>query len=127
MISDETAYKLKSAGFPQPAPEVGQWWYLGKNLQFIQTRHIEPGGIMAGDFCIFTPWSHFTKSLSAAQVLGFCAYCPTAGDIVAQLPASFSLNFQTDIDHRLPDFASEYDRRLVESLAQEWFVRNNPF
>lgn len=84
-LSTETAHRLKSASFPQPAPEVGQWWYLGKHLQFIQTRHIEPGGIMAGDFCIFTPWSHVTKSLSAVQVLEHCAYCPTDAELLAAL------------------------------------------
>lgn len=88
-LSAKTARRLKEAGFPQPTPAVGQWWYLGENLQFLQTRHIEAGGVMIGDFCIFTPWSHVTKSLSAAQVLEFCAYCPADAELLAALGGKF--------------------------------------
>jgi hypothetical protein len=34
-VTFETAVRLKEAGFPQPTPEAGQWWYNPNGILFV--------------------------------------------------------------------------------------------
>lgn len=122
MISTETAYKLKAAGFPQPAPEVGQFWYLGEHIQFIPCAETGTGRPI-----VMTLGAHFFKTLTDTQFIQHCAYCPTPGDIIAQLPEDFEVRYGVPLERSHPDFAKTHDQALAETLAKEWLNENEVY
>lgn len=79
-VTYETAVRLKEAGFPQPAPEAGQFWYGKKSA----------GQSVKGSLCVLigTP----TGALSFSPIDGlknsdnnFFVFAPTATDILKEL------------------------------------------
>lgn len=99
----ETSARLKSAGFPQPAPEFGQIWY-GKNpvysnekdtLVIVGADHGElyDGGrinvIFSGGTC---------EDFSLASFKKRFVYCPTATDILRELGVGFAIWFTSATD-----------------------------
>lgn len=75
IVCRDTAQKMKDAGFPQPAPEFGQFWYDGDALNCIGF----------GDFTI-----HFPEMNMDGYV-----FAPTTTDILREIEGR-SLTFFTD-------------------------------
>lgn len=93
-VTYETAVRLKEAGFPQPAPEAGQFWYCPYGgLYFLQD--IEQG------FCrtrkVGTNHGWMTN-------LSFWVFAPTATDILKALGFPFYL--------------------IYDETAAQWFLNN---
>lgn len=95
IVSFETAKALKDAGFPQPEPEAGQFWYSAFNgsnwLSIVAHERGKP------DVLFFCPlyvldWRHFFGAtgviLGEDKTPGFA---PTATDILEQLGEYFSI------------------------------------
>lgn len=72
IVTFETAVRLKEAGFPQPAPEAGQFWY-GKNREVGYIFYHERLALLSGDIVYF----------DAPEK---CVFAPTATDILREMP-----------------------------------------
>ncbi len=77
-----TAYTLKAVGFPQPEPAIGQFWYLGENLKWVQSHSLE----RPGDFNMPTIGSQFAASFSPQEIAEFMAFSPADEDILKAIP-----------------------------------------
>lgn len=77
----ETALKLKEAGFPQPEPEAGQFWYNPDFGLFLVGRRSFIDGRMRNIFYFETGKSYDKEDASFAD----CIFAPTATDILREL------------------------------------------
>lgn len=78
-VTFETAARLKEAGFPQPEPQPGQFWYRQSGqLLFVQYLHGYGAQMVVVDLPKEVDW-HFV----AFEHLTFA---PTATDIMEHLP-----------------------------------------
>lgn len=96
-VNYETAVRLKEAGFPQPEPESGQFWYL------------PTGANRYGIFCCYgvdvsekMPLYLFATSIKKdifyirqtakwQDQMDNCFFAPTAADILRELPVGFCI------------------------------------
>jgi len=97
-VNYETSVRLKEAGFPQPKPEAGQFWYLpllgsinGENppycINFVGQEDIyfsRVGGIV-------TEREHVGNRLSVSMFLKAATFATTAADILRELGFRFYL------------------------------------
>ena len=78
MTSFETAQKLKVAGFPQPEPAEGQFWYNAFEDRFVV--------ISMSDRRAFVGYCGHTKTAAILlDQFAFSIFAPTATDILEQL------------------------------------------
>lgn len=88
-VTPETARKLKEAGFPQPKPEIGQFWYSANGVLFV---------LIAGDegfnFC-----SIYGKRFGRATHLEKCFFAPTATDILWSLGQDYHIGMLGQDQH----------------------------
>ena len=80
-ITPQTAAALKAAGFPQPNPEIGQFWYLGNNLKWVMSHNLDT----PGHFNMATVGSQFATSFAPGQQLEYMEFAPAAEDILNAL------------------------------------------
>lgn len=95
IVSFETAKALKDAGFPQPAPEAGQFWYLDEHD--ISGSVYQPGVL----FVFIRAWRGFLDGVFFAvneytQQRGrdFAhnpVFAPATKDILQELPENYYL------------------------------------
>lgn len=82
-VSAKTAQELKELGFPQPEPEVGQFWYLSDIAVVVvgddRLRGLESGNAYSEGFAVLR--KHLT-------------FAPTATDILVKMP-----EYALRIDH----------------------------
>ncbi len=79
-ISFETAVRLKKAGFPQPAPEVGQFWHNKAGQSFVVLGKDEVVAVS----CAYLEKFSLPFSVDAATFDKY-VFAPTATDILEQL------------------------------------------
>jgi len=117
-VTFETALRLKEAGFPQPNPEVGQFWYLpmlgsinGENppycINFVGEEHIyfsRVGGIV-------TEREHVGNRLSVSTFLKAATFAPTAADILRELKRVVGEHIEVQ-----ETYENEFVVRLFEDL-----------
>jgi len=77
----ETSVRLKEAGFPQPEPEAGQFWY---NTMFKQDI-----GVVVGDALYFVNGTGFT--IPSEHSKNYMVFAPTSADILRELPVGFCI------------------------------------
>lgn len=87
-VSDETAVVLKEAGFPQPKPQTGQYWWhkhpsRAKTLDFVQDVEI-----IEKNECFYTIWvgDEDTGGNFYACNDHNLIFAPQAHDILEQMP-----------------------------------------
>jgi len=119
IVKKETAAALKSAGFPQPAPEEGQWWYDTYGNETLVSEIERP---LDQDIIeLFIPGSPYPYE--ATDLAGF-TYAPTVNDIMALLPETCVLEkcgggpSCKNNDEEFP--VLEYGDTYVEAAAQVW-------
>lgn len=84
VVNSETAKALKEAGFPQPKPEVGQFWYRdGK--EYVCYFEAEVG------FCFLELLTG--ESYTESDFLG-ANFAPTAPDILNELGGMYYLSIE---------------------------------
>ena len=130
VVSFETAKRLEAAGFPQPAPQVGQMWYprhLGALCLIIHANETGPswlvvGNVESGSISRFTP-----EALVSALV-----YAPSVTDILNHLRGNYRLSCSNsgwwcDRVEELPDLADGFkvvecynDENPAEACAAAW-------
>lgn len=123
-LSNPTAAALKAANFPQPAPAPGQFWY---NLN--------------GDLCcvIYSKqdWSFKIRYINSPNRGGWLEegkfiYCPTAEDILRELPMSYCLSrgeaswFCVDMSLSVYDNEAFEHESAPEACALALLAKNNP-
>jgi len=87
----QTSARLKAAGFPQPAPEVGQVWLeIGTNLLYI-ILHISDNGEFECSYFGF-PGSRFVNEQFDTRD----TFAPTATDILRELGGEFNISYVCD-------------------------------
>ena len=97
-VSFETARRLKEAGFPQPEPEAGQFWYIDK-LGILGEKYPPYIVNFAGVYDIYfssvgVPYSeraHVGNRLKKEMFKQAGIFAPTATDILMELPSKWSL------------------------------------
>ena len=101
-VSPDTAVKLRSAGFPQPAPEYGQRWYFWEDENTCSAVTVFEG-------------AYFPDGLLSQYV-----FAPTAIDIFAALknPQNYKMWFD-DVLWQIQHFAgfSAYHENPAEAVA----------
>lgn len=85
----ETAARLKEAGFPQPTPEAGQFWYNPDFGPFLVGKLWMVDGRLRN---IFYP---DTGKVVNKEIRLFpdCVFAPTATDILRELGPLFDLSY----------------------------------
>lgn len=76
VTTHETASRLKAAGFPQPEPEAGQFWYDSPGRAFTVLNVVAPG--------VCDAWWHYFGTVERWSVIG--VFAPTAADIQSEYP-----------------------------------------
>lgn len=76
----ETAARLKEAGFSQPTPEAGQWWY-NPDIGIFLTGKLSPYGRERHIYYPDTGNVFFKNQLLFPD----CVFAPTATDILREL------------------------------------------
>lgn len=74
VTTHETSLRLKAAGFPQPEPEAGQFWYDDSGVLVCIGFSYDPGGSIA----------RFKQTF---------AFAPTAADILRELGWDYGLQY----------------------------------
>lgn len=121
ILSYETSVLLKEAGFPQPKPEPGQFWYTSAGLLCWIARK-ELGNTFV--LCDTTGTAFRTLYIEFSKDLLFA---PTATDILRELP-SYGIFFSA---HTKQWFV-EYDEMAItynkhnpaEAAAEAWLQLN---
>lgn len=112
-VTFETAKRLKEAGFPQPEPEFGQFWYHNAGLQIAIMESNDAGGHI-GKFIRFfgtvngslREKSFFSVSIMKIFMKDAC-FAPTATDILKEIPF-VSLSFEV--------YETRFEFRVWEGL-----------
>lgn len=113
----ETAQKLKEAGFPQPTPEAGQFWYNPDFGLFVVGRRWFVDGRRRNIFYFETG-----QALQKEEwAFDSCIFAPTATDILHNIGHSATL--QADLDEFYVDASGEFykDFNPAEAVAEAWF------
>lgn len=114
ILSYETSVRLKEAGFPQPTPEPGQFWYTSAGLLCWIARK-ELGG--AFRLCDTTGTAFRTLYVDFNKDLLFA---PTATDILRELPNYYYIRkykYETDDVNRFSIFC-ELQESLLTQIAK---------
>jgi len=82
ILSFETAVRLKEAGFPQPAPEAGQFWYNPNIGVFLVGKLWMVDGRLRN---IFYPDTGKVVNKEIRLFVNF-VFAPTATDILREMP-----------------------------------------
>jgi len=98
----ETSVRLKEAGFPQPEPEAGQFWY---NTMFKQDI-----GVVVGDALYFVNGTGFT--IPSEHSKNYMVFAPTAADILRELKRLVGEH----IEVQMQTLESEFVVMLFEEL-----------
>ncbi len=123
VVTLETAKRLKQAGFPQPEPKVGQFWYDGmfQRLSIVSNR---TGGerqpiLLAPISAV--DWSHYFEAVVMLpdDKNDWPIFAPTATDILCAFDDSDLINLAI-LD--TPCFVEIIVN--VEKLALKWIVFN---
>ena len=81
-LSPATAHALKAAGFPQPAPAIGQLWHLGEeNLKIVLTQDL----LESDRFIMPTLGSQFAANYTLDEISQM-SFCPTVEELLEVLP-----------------------------------------
>lgn len=85
IVTFETAVRLKEAGFPQPTPEAGQWWYNPNGILFVvylahETVELHEMG---------------RRNTSVGHYWEDWTFAPTATDILRETPEYFLWKYKT--------------------------------
>jgi len=125
----ETAVRLKEAGFPQPIPEAGQWWYNPDFGVFLVGKLYMVDGRLRN---IFYPDTGKGINKEIRLFVNF-VFAPTATDILRELlPLIFELYYsktnddfvlqrRSDDDNTLYAF---YNENPAEAVAEAWLKLN---
>ena len=86
IVSYKTAQALKAAGFPQPEPEAGQFWY-DKGFHRLCVIAYDCGKPEVTRICPLncSDWSYWFHGEMGS---GEHVFAPTAADILRELPAT---------------------------------------
>lgn len=90
VVTLETAKRLKQAGFPQPEPKVGQFWYDG----MFQRLSIASHRMGKDQHLYLTPinavdWSHYFEAVVMLDDKNdWPIFAPTATDILREMPGA---------------------------------------
>ena len=126
-ISFETALALKEAGFPQPQPDVGQFWYRvglkGEKLALFFIREVDYEGYCREIIVNSKEWSEWHKDNFYIHI-----FAPTLADILKQLPG-IDVGFYSVIDNGFVFFLKDNDRTQVyenpeQGAAEIWIAEN---
>ena len=121
VVTLETAKRLKQAGFPQPEPKVGQFWYDG----MFQRLSIASHRMGKDQHLYLTPinavdWSHYFEAVVMLDDKNdWPIFAPTATDILCAFDDSDLINLAI-LD--TPCFVEIIVN--VEKLALKWIVFN---
>ena len=88
MLSSKTAKALKNAGFPQPKPEPGQFWYSPQDELFVIQQDEGEDGICGAYIG--------TDGGFNEPILDEDVFCPNATDILPLLTREFILSKPKD-------------------------------
>lgn len=135
VVTFETAKALKEAGFPQPEPENGQFWYDAEQDLGVL------GNCISATFD-FTWCSvgdnydgHDDHYENTDSILKEYVFSPTATDILRELPEDTYIGFESghfvirefrwfgDAGYEFPDVVSPCDNP-AEGLAERWLKIN---
>lgn len=125
----ETAARLKEAGFPQPTPEAGQWWY-NPDIGIFLTGKLSPYGRERHIYYPDTGNVFFKNQLLFPD----CVFAPTATDILRQMPNYYYIRkykYDTESVNRfsifcelqegdLSQIAKGVDTNPAEAAASAW-------
>lgn len=125
-VTFETAVRLKEAGFPQPTPEAGQWWY-NPDIGIFLTGKLSPYDGRERHIYYPDTGNVFFKN----QVLfPDCVFAPTATDILREMPANegVSISFGDDgmfwVERRIyyqePQTVISVQINPAEAAASAW-------
>lgn len=140
-VSEETAIKLKSAGFPQPAPTQGQFWYKPNYFLYLcrwsrwnrEPRFTSIGtsgplfSTLNDDERVFAPF--------ATDILEWASYLANRGStgaIVRLTPPGMDHPHKwraTIVDRRHDALFDNYHDNPAEAMAESalaWIARQNP-
>lgn len=86
VVTFKTAQRLKEAGFPQPAPEAGQFWYNPDFGIFVVGRRSFVDGTTRSIFYFETG-----NVLEVSEVAFLdCVFAPAVPDILREITHSFA-------------------------------------
>lgn len=133
IVTFETAVRLKEAGFPQPVPEAGQWWYNPDFGPFLVGKLWMVDGRLRN---IFYP---DTGKVVNKQIRLFpdCVFAPTATDILRESPNYYYIRkYRYDTENRfsifcelqegdLTQIAKGVDINPAEAAAEAWLKLND--
>ena len=127
-VTFETAARLKEAGFPQPTPEAGQWWY-NPDYGIFLTGKLSPYDGRERHIYYPDTGNVFFKN----QVLfPDCVFAPTATDILRELSSDCVLGTKKlggwicgswrliSSDHMKFFVAGMHDENPAEAAAEAW-------
>lgn len=126
ITSYETAKRLKEAGFPQPEPKEGQFWY-----GLIQ-RQDEPIYIFLDRGSFHDRYGNYHKKEAFEK---FGTYAPTATDILRELGSDYSIccfgayKIQWEIERHMPELFNILPFTWIhenpaEAAALAWLDKN---
>lgn len=124
-VTLETAKALKKGGFPQPEPEVGQFWYSGSGVVNV-CRYI-----WRSTRGFFSTPPRFVGLGYSDPLLGTLSisesfFAPTATDILRQLGGNYELSFLDGYFFLAKDRgAATKGDNPAELLAAEWLKLNH--
>lgn len=133
----ETAIALRDAGFPQPTPEIGQYWYRAFKGHTITSMcsDVDNDG---------EPLYSFTDTFSRApgsfmRVFGRFSdemntmiFAPTATDILRELGSGYYLTHENTLFQcaSVDDYGHRFDywtdKNPAEACAKAWLEKNKP-
>lgn len=127
IVSFETAKRLKEAGFPQPEPEFGQFWYNGSDL-LVVVKYL---GAKEWIACPLSG-ANWTRLFSAAFqrpiVFGEPVFAPSATDILRELGPGFVLYFDSPgrwvLSENNPYGLCTNHENPAEASAEAWLKLN---
>ena len=124
MVTRQTAIRLKNAGFPQPAPAMGQIWYDA----FGVARFVRGRGVA---FTLFNCNTGVVNLLLEGSTFWEEAvFAPTVADILPLLPTTYRIGAgggdfvvweMVDED---TDYASVFNNNADEAAALAWLDIN---
>lgn len=116
IITFETAVRLKEAGFPQPAPEVGQVWYNNDFGPFFV------GKLWMADRRLRNIFYPNTGKVVNKEIRLFpdFVFAPTATDIIRMIPDYELLSFATQDRVLFIDTITD-----VQTLAAMWLGQHS--
>jgi hypothetical protein len=112
-VSHETGSRLAGAGFPQPAPEPGQWWGDERRLVFVwRERQEEVPETIYFTVTIFEDHYPYPDQYFDLYDFRGLVYLPTVGDILNAIP-DYCIVFD---DSQMPAGFTCYDtlRRIAD-------------